>query len=242
MEWVQSLFSGEGGTAMQLVVITVALVASLILVVWLFRRLAGSPAKRAAAGRVPRISITDVAAVDDKRFLVLARRDNVEHLVLIGGPTDVVVESGIEYHAPVQQHEVADPQSPARHEMEEEQAHSPKADDAVAPAALAVGSAMAAANDTMDPAEQLPEASFAASAGAGTDEIEIHPPEPEQPADTYVAESELQSEESVTAPAEPAQELPEPDEQIVEIEVDEEVRIEAAISENLEDGAEYRRH
>jgi len=95
MEWIKSLLNGESGSAVQLVLITLGLVLALILIFWMFRRIVGTPARRAARNRVPRLSITDVTAVDDKRFLVLARRDNVEHLVLIGGPTDVVVESGI---------------------------------------------------------------------------------------------------------------------------------------------------
>ena len=34
--------------------------------------------------------------IDQRRRLVLVRRDNVEHLILIGGPADVVVEPGIQ--------------------------------------------------------------------------------------------------------------------------------------------------
>jgi hypothetical protein len=37
----------------------------------------------------------DAAAIDNQRRLVLVRRDDVEHLILIGGPTDVVVEQNI---------------------------------------------------------------------------------------------------------------------------------------------------
>jgi hypothetical protein len=39
--------------------------------------------------------VLDAAAVDAKRRLVLIRRDNVEHLIMIGGPTDIVIETGI---------------------------------------------------------------------------------------------------------------------------------------------------
>ena len=90
MDWLQSLVSGDSGTATQMIAITLALVVVLILIVWLFRRIASAPAKRASSGLGPRLSVTDVAAIDDKRFLVLIRRDDVEHLVMIGGPTDVV--------------------------------------------------------------------------------------------------------------------------------------------------------
>ncbi|MCD2171567.1 flagellar biosynthetic protein FliO [Rhizobium sp. C4] len=45
--------------------------------------------------RAKRLSVIDAAVVDARRRVVLIRRDNVEHLVLIGGPTDVVIESRI---------------------------------------------------------------------------------------------------------------------------------------------------
>src|SRR5262249_49192395 len=35
------------------------------------------------------------ATIDSRRRLVLIRRDNVEHLLIIGGPSDVVVEQNI---------------------------------------------------------------------------------------------------------------------------------------------------
>ena len=37
----------------------------------------------------------NAASVDGRRRLVLVRRDNVEHLLLIGGPTDAVIEPNI---------------------------------------------------------------------------------------------------------------------------------------------------
>jgi flagellar protein FliO/FliZ len=43
----------------------------------------------------PRLALIDAASVDGRRRLVLVRRDNVEHLLLIGGPTDVVIEPNI---------------------------------------------------------------------------------------------------------------------------------------------------
>lgn len=45
--------------------------------------------------RTRRLMVVDAAVIDTKRRVVLIRRDNVEHLVLIGGPTDVVIESRI---------------------------------------------------------------------------------------------------------------------------------------------------
>src|SRR5207302_4693328 len=43
----------------------------------------------------PRLAVIDAATVDARRRLILIRPDNVEHLLLIGGPTDVVVEPNI---------------------------------------------------------------------------------------------------------------------------------------------------
>lgn len=45
--------------------------------------------------RKARLAVMDAAAVDANRRLVLVRRDDVEHLILIGGTTDLVVERDI---------------------------------------------------------------------------------------------------------------------------------------------------
>jgi hypothetical protein len=74
----------------------VAVLALIGLAAWLVRRFAtnrlGANTNR---GRMPRLAVIDAAAVDGRRRLVLVRRDNVEHLIMIGGPTDIVVESTI---------------------------------------------------------------------------------------------------------------------------------------------------
>ncbi|PPJ46318.1 flagellar biosynthesis protein FliO [Rhizobium sp. KAs_5_22] len=67
----------------------------LFIVLWLLRNRAPSPFVRGGRNRQPRLQVLDAAAVDARRRLVLVRRDNVEHLVMIGGPTDIVIESGI---------------------------------------------------------------------------------------------------------------------------------------------------
>lgn len=71
------------------------------LAAWLVRRLAGNRlGANANRGRMPRLAVIDAAAVDGRRRLVLVRRDNVEHLLMIGGPTDIVVEPNIVRAAP----------------------------------------------------------------------------------------------------------------------------------------------
>ncbi len=42
-----------------------------------------------------RLDVVDQANIDGRRRLVLVRRDNIEHLIMTGGPVDVVIEAGI---------------------------------------------------------------------------------------------------------------------------------------------------
>src|SRR3954466_11297891 len=66
------------------------------LTAWLVRRFAGNRlGANANRGRMPRLAVIDAAPVDGRRRLVLVRRDNIEHLLMIGGPTDIVVEQNI---------------------------------------------------------------------------------------------------------------------------------------------------
>ncbi|MGO6816243.1 flagellar biosynthetic protein FliO [Rhizobium leguminosarum] len=67
----------------------------LILVLWVIRSRAPSPFVRGGRNRQPRLQVLDAAAVDARRRLVLVRRDDVEHLIMIGGPSDIVIESRI---------------------------------------------------------------------------------------------------------------------------------------------------
>jgi hypothetical protein len=74
----------------------IAVLALIGLAAWLVRRFAGSRlGSNTNRGRMPRLAVIDAAAVDGRRRLVLVRRDNVEHLLMIGGPTDIVVEPNI---------------------------------------------------------------------------------------------------------------------------------------------------
>ena len=74
----------------------IAVLALIGVAAWLVRRFAtnrlGANTNR---GRMPRLAVIDAAAVDGRRRLVLVRRDNVEHLLMIGGPSDIVVEPNI---------------------------------------------------------------------------------------------------------------------------------------------------
>ncbi|HEX4408511.1 MAG TPA: flagellar biosynthetic protein FliO [Xanthobacteraceae bacterium] len=65
---------------------------------WAVRRFGSNRLGANARGRQPRLAAIDYASVNvdgRRRHLILVRRDNVEHLLLIGGPSDLVVESNI---------------------------------------------------------------------------------------------------------------------------------------------------
>jgi flagellar protein FliO/FliZ len=74
-----------------------AFIAALVLaggLVW--HRFGAGPLKAMTPrGRQPRLAVIEAASLHPGRLLVLIRRDNTEHLIMIGGPTDVVIEPNI---------------------------------------------------------------------------------------------------------------------------------------------------
>jgi hypothetical protein len=87
---------GNNGTRFIIAAGAVALgLLCLVAVLWFVRNRPSSPFIRGGKNRQPRLAVLDAAAVDTRRRLVLVRRDDVEHLIMIGGPTDIVIESRI---------------------------------------------------------------------------------------------------------------------------------------------------
>ncbi|MGD1016856.1 MAG: hypothetical protein ABR863_10530 [Roseiarcus sp.] len=82
--WQIALFAG--------LLVAIALILAIIYRVAFGHRLRVPGGGRA---RQPRLGLVDAFSLDGQRQLVLLRRDNVEHLVMIGGPNDVLVESQI---------------------------------------------------------------------------------------------------------------------------------------------------
>jgi len=89
------LFGPEMPLAAKFFIAFAVVLALIGLTAWLVRRFGSNRLGGAARGRQPRLAVIDAAAIDGRRRLVLIRRDNVEHLLMIGGPTDVVVEPNI---------------------------------------------------------------------------------------------------------------------------------------------------
>src|SRR5271165_1280557 len=70
---------------------------AVLVVLALVYRLVFAHRLRVPGGRTrqPRLGLVDAFSLDGQRQLVLVRRDNIEHLVMIGGPNDVLIESQI---------------------------------------------------------------------------------------------------------------------------------------------------
>lgn len=95
-----AFFSSDGSLLLQFLVIFAVIAAAMGAVYGIYRRIAGRGLSLAArAGnraRQPRLGIVDIYELDRQRQLILLRRDNVEHLLLVGGPNDVVVERNVQ--------------------------------------------------------------------------------------------------------------------------------------------------
>ena len=96
---LSAFFGSEGSSPIQFAIIFVVIFAVLAGLVLIVRRFTGGSlseaAKAGSRGRQPRLGIVDVYELDRQRQLILLRRDNVEHLLLVGGPNDVVIERNI---------------------------------------------------------------------------------------------------------------------------------------------------
>lgn len=134
----QDMLAGQGSNlAMAIGVVALALVA-LFLVFWFMRSRSTSTFIRGGRNRQPRLAVLDAAAVDTRRRLVLVRRDDVEHLIMIGGPTDLVIESRIipaeasglrdAMPVPVPEPAAMRPPQPARPQPRPEPRQEPKAE------------------------------------------------------------------------------------------------------------------
>lgn len=80
-----------------LIAVAMAFLAASLLFSVIFRFAYGRRLRLPRNGRtrLPRLGTVDAFDLDRQRQLVIIRRDNVEHLLLIGGPNDLLIESQI---------------------------------------------------------------------------------------------------------------------------------------------------
>lgn len=94
-DWFAGLGGREFATAILWTIAALVLLAIIVIVLRLIRNMNAGTFVAGGRNRKTRLAVMDAAAVDSHRRLVLVRRDDIEHLLLIGGPTDVVVEREI---------------------------------------------------------------------------------------------------------------------------------------------------
>ena len=94
MQFMTSLFGGSAGTLINAAFALGIVLVMIVLGLWLLKVLTRA-GENMGRGREKRLQIVDTATVDSKRKVMIIRRDNVEHVVMTGGPADLVIESGI---------------------------------------------------------------------------------------------------------------------------------------------------
>ena|SRR6185312_5968710 len=98
MQFLTSLIGGSGNTILNAALALAAVIVLIILALWVLK-LVMHASNKVVRGSKRRLAVVDTLPVDGKRQLVIIRRDNVEHLLLTGGPQDMLIEGGIAIEA-----------------------------------------------------------------------------------------------------------------------------------------------
>jgi hypothetical protein len=99
-DWLKEAAGPEYAAAILWTVAALVVLLVVLFIVKLIRSMTFGTFVAGGRNRKTRLAVMDATAVDSHRRLVLVRRDDIEHLLLIGGPTDVVVERDIRLSAP----------------------------------------------------------------------------------------------------------------------------------------------
>jgi len=94
-EWFVNIAGESYASALMWTVAALILLLILLILIRIVRSFTFGTFVAGGRNRRPRLAVTDATAVDSHRRLVLVRRDDVEHLILIGGPSDIVIEQNI---------------------------------------------------------------------------------------------------------------------------------------------------
>jgi flagellar protein FliO/FliZ len=127
--------------AVAALVVVVAVIGAIFVLRRAGRRARGEAGTRGR--QAPRLAMIDSTPIIDGRKLVIVRRDDVEHLVLIGGATDVLIEANIR-HSEAVETVAAQPREAAPHIAAE------------APPRVAVAEARASAPDADEITKEIP--------------------------------------------------------------------------------------
>jgi hypothetical protein len=100
LDWLDGIAGPDYARAILWTLAALILLVIVLVIVKLIRSMTFGTFVAGGRNRKTRLAVMDATAVDSHRRLVLVRRDDIEHLLLIGGPTDVVVERDIRMVAP----------------------------------------------------------------------------------------------------------------------------------------------
>ncbi|MEO8756483.1 MAG: hypothetical protein ABI398_01845 [Devosia sp.] len=93
MQFITALFGGSENTMLNSAFALGIVLVLIVLGLWVLKLITSGAARLGNTRK--RVSIVDTAIVDGKRKVVIIRRDNIEHLIMTGGPEDLIIESGI---------------------------------------------------------------------------------------------------------------------------------------------------
>lgn len=94
MQFLTTLLGGGDSPVLTAVIALGLVLVLIVLGLWVLK-LFFRASNRLVQGRGRRMMVLETIQLDARRQLILVRRDEVEHVILTGGPQDVVVESGI---------------------------------------------------------------------------------------------------------------------------------------------------
>ncbi|MCM5559475.1 flagellar biosynthetic protein FliO [Pleomorphomonas sp. JP5] len=100
-ELLVTWFGATGATVVRYALALAVVAGLLLLLRWVLRNYATGGQLSIGRSRQNRLTIVEQIALDQRRRLLLVRRDGVEHLILVGGGNDLVVEPTIIRGVPV---------------------------------------------------------------------------------------------------------------------------------------------
>lgn len=85
----------EFTTYLRFIVVLIFVIGLILGFAWIMKRFGFGGSLQGALGRKRRLATIESAALDNRHRIFLVRRDDVEHLVLVGPNTSQVIERGI---------------------------------------------------------------------------------------------------------------------------------------------------
>jgi hypothetical protein len=100
MQFMTALFGGTESTLLNAAFALGIVLVLIVLGLWGLKVLTNATGRLSNTRK--RLVVVDKAQVDGKRQVVIIRRDDVEHVIMTGGPQDLIIESGVMAPQPVQ--------------------------------------------------------------------------------------------------------------------------------------------